>query len=367
MQHNYQGDSMIKIGREVLFLTAKEGNPRNGEGTFLRLDNGAILFVYSRFSGNDWGDECAADIASLTSYDEGETWVDERIIFHHDADSRNYMCPSLIRMNNGDVGLIFLKKAKKNESSIPCFSRSADEGKTFSTPRKFSDDDSIYWVIENDHLIKLQNGRILLPANMHSTTENGEVKIIGHGLKCIFATDDDGNSWYELSERQDIPFADKSETGLQETTLFQHKNGKICALSRTDLAFQFECFSDDNGKTWTQPSPNTFFTSPDSPLLMKNVGRFTVAVFNPIPNYTTRPNADGNTWGRTPLVCAVSEDDGNSFKKIFALEDDPENGFCYPAIIEGDDYFLVSYYHSNNTESPLTSCKIIKIMYNEIK
>lgn len=357
---------MKKIGREVLFLGSKEGNPRNGEGTFLRLNDGAILFVYSKFSGNDWGDECAADIASLTSYDEGETWTDERIIFTHDGDSRNYMCPSLIRMNNGDVGLVFLRKAGANESSIPCFARSSDEGKTFSSPQRFSDSESEYFVIENDHLLKLDSGRILLPSNQHSVIQNGEVKIIRHGLKCIFATDDDGETWREIAERQDIPFSDKSETGLQETTLYQHGNGRILALSRTDLAFQFECFSDDNGETWTQPSPNRFFSSPDSPLLMKKVGRFTVAVFNPIPNYTTRPNADGNTWGRTPLVCAVSEDDGINFERIYALEDDPENGFCYPAIIEGNGYFLVSYYHSNNTESPLTSCKIIKIMFEEI-
>lgn len=357
---------MKKIGREVLFLNSKKGNPRNGEGTFLRLRDGSILFVYSKFSGNDWGDECAADIASLTSYDEGETWIDSRIIFRHDEDSRNYMCPSLIRMNNGDVGLIFLKKAKVNESSIPCFSRSSDEGKTFTSPENFSDDNSIYWVIENDHLLKLANGRIILPANMHSKLIDGEVRIIEHGLKCIFATDDDGKTWREIAERQDIPFPDKSDTGLQETTLYQHENGRIRALSRTDLAFQFECFSDDNGESWTQPSPNRFFSSPDSPLLMKKVGKYTVAVFNPVPNYTTRPNADGNVWGRTPLVCAVSEDDGKNFNRIFALEDDPTNGYCYPAIIEGDDYFLVSYYHSNNADSPLTSCKMIKILFEEI-
>jgi hypothetical protein len=202
---------MKKIGREVLFLNSKKGNPRNGEGTFLRLRDGSILFVYSKFSGNDWGDECAADIASLTSYDEGETWIDSRIIFRHDEDSRNYMCPSLIRMNNGDVGLIFLKKAKVNESSIPCFSRSSDEGKTFTSPEKFSDDNSIYWVIENDHLLKLANGRILLPANMHSKLIDGEVRIIEHGLKCIFATDDDGKTWREIAERQDIPFPDPGE------------------------------------------------------------------------------------------------------------------------------------------------------------
>ena len=357
---------MKKIGREVLFLKAKNGNPRNGEGTFLRLKKGAILFVYSKFSGNDWNDECAADIASFTSYDEGETWVEGRIIFKHDNESRNFMCPSLIRMNNGDVGLIFLKKFRNNEGSIPCFSRSADEGKTFSSPEKFNNDDNTYWVIENDHAIRLQNGRMILPANMHSKLENGEVKIIGHGLKCIFASDDDGITWREIAERQDIPFPEQSETGLQETMLYQHEDGKLHAFSRTDLAFQFECYSEDNGETWTNSVPNRFFSSPDSPLLIKKAGKYTIAVFNPIPNYTTRPNADGNVWGRSPLVCAVSEDDGITFDRIFALEDDPNNGYCYPAIIEGEDYFLVSYYHSNNSDSPLTSCKTLKIMFDEI-
>ncbi len=356
---------MKKIGREVLFLASKEGNPRNGEGTFLRLNDNSILFVYSKFSGNDWHDECAADIAAFNSYDDGETWTDERIIFAHDENSRNYMCPSLVRMNNGDVGLIFLRKAKENESGIPYFARSSDEGKTFTVPEKIIDDNENYFVIENDHAIRLQNGRVILPANFHSRLIDGEMKIVEHGLKCIFASDDDGETWREIAERQDIPFADKSETGLQETTVYQQHDGVIHGFSRTDLGFQFECFSYDNGETWTEPSPNRFFSSPDAPLLMKRVGEFTLAVFNPIPNYVIRP--EDNTWGRTPLVCAVSEDDGKTFSRIYALEDDPNNGYCYPAIIEGKDYFLVSYYHSNNTESPLTSCKIIKVMYDEIK
>ncbi len=360
---------MKKIGREVLFLNSKEGNPRNGEGTFLRLKDNSVLFVYSKFSGNDWHDECSADIAAFTSYDEGETWVDERIIFAHDEGARNYMCPSLIRMNNGDVGLIFLRKAKENESGIPYFARSADEGKTFTVPEKFIDDNENYFVIENDHATKLQNGRIILPANYHSRLIDGEMQIIEHGLKCIFASDDDGETWSEIADRQDIPFPDKSETGLQETTVYEQEDGILRAFSRTDLGFQFECFSEDNGETWTEPSPNRFFSSPDAPLLMKRAGEFTVAVFNPIPNYTTRPNADGNVWGRSPLVCAVSEDDGKTFSldRIFALEDDPNNGYCYPAIIEGKDYFLVSYYHSNNNECPLTCCKMLKVMYDEIK
>jgi len=356
-----------KIGREVLFINAKDGNPRNGEGSFLRLEDNSILFAYTKFSGNDWHDECTADIVALTSYDEGENWVDERVLFTHDENSRNYMCVSLIRMNNGDVGLIYLRKDKETINAVPYISRSSDEGKTFSVPERILDDYDNYYVFENDHAVVLQNGRIILPLNLHSASVNGEMQITGHGLKCIVASDDDGKTWRETAERQDIPFADKSDTGLQETMVYQHSDGVLHAYSRTDLAFQFECFSYDNGETWTDPSPDRFFSSPDSPLLIKRAGEFTLAVFNPIPNYTTRPNADGNTWGRTPLVCAVSEDDGKTFSRIYALEDDPDNGYCYPAIIDGDDYFLVSYYHSNNCEAPLNSCKIVKVLYDEIR
>ncbi len=351
-------------GREVLFLHTDKETPRNGEGTFLRLKNGAILFVYTKFSGDSWADEASADIAALTSFDEGETWVNPRIIFHHGEDSRNLMCPSLIRLNNGDAGLIFLKKMKDGINAVPWFCRSADEGETFSEPVRCIPDCDNYYVIENDHALVLQNGRILIPANYHTKENEGVLDYNEHGLKVIFCSDDDGKSWYELSERQDIPFSHRSETGLQETCIYEHNDGRLRALSRTDMAFQYECFSEDNGKTWTEPEPNRFFSSPDSPLLMKKVCGKTLAVFNPIPNYTTR---DGDlAWGRTPLVCAVSDNDGETFDRIYFLEDDPENGYCYPAIFDGGDYALIAYYHSDGTEIPLNSLKIKKIASEEL-
>ncbi len=353
------------IGREVLFLHTDEKTPRNGEGTFLRLESGAVLFVYTKFSGSEWHDDAAADIASLTSYDDGETWEDARIIIKHDETARNLMCPSLIRMNNGDIGIVFLKKMKDGINAVPWFTRSSDEGKTFSEPFRCIPDYKNYYVIENDHAIVLKNGRIIIPANYHTKDVDGTLDYNEHGLKVVFSSDDDGQTWFELCERQDIPFANRSETGLQETCIYEMQDGKLRAISRTDMAFQYECFSDNSGESWTTPEPNRFFSSPDSPLLMKKACGFTLAVFNPIPNYTTR---DGEkAWGRTPLVCAVSDNDGNSFDRIFFLEDDPENGYCYPAIFDGGDYALIAYYHSDNNEVPLTALRMKKISKNELK
>lgn len=354
---------MKKIGREVLFLKAVEGNPRNGEGAFIRLKNGAILYAYTRFTGSDWDDDCEADIAVLTSFDEGETWVNERILFYHDENSRNLMEPSLLRMNNGDLGIIYLRKDKGSENAVPYIARSSDEGETFTEPERIIDDYDNYFVVEHDHVVMLSNGRILIPANIHTIKTDEGYVVIEHALKCIFASDDDGKTWKEIAERQDIPFPHQSETGLQETSLYEQKDGRIRAMSRTDMAFQYECFSDDFGETWTEPEPNRFFSSPDSPLLMKRCGKYTVVIFNPIPNYNTRPDI---AWGRTPFVMGVSEDDGKTFDKMYFLEDDENNGYCYPAIFSGEDYILVSYYHSNGSDIPLNSNKIIKISYNEL-
>ena len=134
---------------------------------------------------------------------------------------------------------------------------------------------------------------------------------------------------------------------------------------------QYESTSTDGGKTWSTPKPNKFFSSPDSPMQMGRAGNKLVAVFNPIPKYTTRgiSNNGGHAsdnWGRTPFVIAVSEDDGKTFPKIYYLEDDLTNGYCYPAIFDGGNYILVSYYHSDGAGVPLQAEKIVKIDYSEL-
>ena len=54
-------------------------------------------------------------------------------------------------------------------------------------------------------------------------------------------------------------------------------------------------------------------------------------------------------------------------ERMFYIEDDRKNGYCYPAIIEGKDYFLLAYYHSNNSGVCLNSTKMVRIDYDEIK
>ncbi len=365
---------MKKIGKEVLFIGTTEKNPRNGEGTFMRLRDGRIMYAYTKYNGEGWHDECMADIAAVFSDDEGETWKDERIIVEHTDYAKNCMCPSLIRLSNGDVGLLVLRKHDTTYCTLFDFFRSSDECKSWDSCVRLKMDEEGYYVFENDHIQMLSTGRIIIPMNRHpfNIKEDGSFNIQYHGKMLFYASDDDGYTWFRLSDEYDLPYPEISGTGLQETAVYERLDGTVVSYSRTDLLCQYESFSKDGGRTWSSPRPNPFFSSPDSPLLIRRIKDNTLAaIFNPIPKYTTCKSksnspSDNANWGRTPFVLALSHDDGKTFPDIYYIEDDLDNGYCYPSILDCGDYMLVGYYHSNGTGIPLNSNKIVKINYSEI-
>ena len=355
---------MEKIGRQVLFIGTSEGNPRNGEGSFIRLKNGSIMFAYTEFMADDWEDDENAQISALISCDEGETWGEKRVLFTKPEGSKNIMSFSFLRMNNGDIGAFYIIKNADSTDQI-VLSRSADEGKSWSGPVNCLNclDEQDYYVINNDRVVKLKNSRLIFAAARHTVLSGEGFK---PGVVCFFVSDDDGVSWRK-TETELAPLFDNDVDGMEEPGLYELPDGRLWCYIRTGLGFQFESFSSDNGESWSAPQPNFFFTSSCSPMLVKDCGDLTVAVFNPVTEYTTRD--DTEPWGRTPYVIAVSNDRGTSFKKenLYYIEDDLSNGYCYPAIIECEGGFLMAYYHSNNTGIPLNSTKIIKIAYDEIK
>lgn len=356
---------MKKIGRQVHFIGTSEFNLRNGEGSFVRLTNGSLLFAYTEFVSDDWEDDAAARIAVIVSHDEGETWGEKRVLFEQPENSKNIMCFSFLRMNNGDVGAFYIIKNEDGTDKI-VFTRSSDECETWSEPINCLDclDVADYYVINNDRAVRFSNGRIFFAAARHTVLT--EHKDFMPGEICFFFSDDDGVTWNKTSTEFPCPFKSNPD-GYEEPGLYELPDGRIWCYIRTSLGFQFECFSSDFGESWTQPEPNLFFSSACSPMHVRDCGKYTVAVFNPDPEHLLREESE--PWGRTPYVIAVSTDRGKTFKKehVFYLEDDRKNGYCYPAIIETHDGFLVAYYHSNGTDVCLNSTKIIKVTYSELE
>lgn len=369
---------MKKIGKEVLFLSTNTQNPRNGEGAMLRLQNGHILYAYTQYCGNDWGDHATARIAAYVSLDEGESWQNRGTLIEKDTNALNIMSVSLISLQNGNVGMLYLKKSMLGDKLLcmPYFCRSADEGRTFGTSISCITQNG-YWVVCNDRLTKTRNGRLLFAASYHG---DSGYRVHGGELFAVYS-DDDGASW-NLSESPICsPYSD--DVKLAEPGIFELPDGRLWMWCRTAYGHQYQCFSEDGGKTWGPLSPALRFTSPDSPMVVKNVGDLTIAVFNPLAYNCLREEQE--VWKspkRTPLVCAVSKDGGRSFvfpfktfgnggfddftKDCYLPENNTQDSYCYPALLGVTDGFLIAYYHSNGTGICLNSTKITKVYFHEL-
>lgn len=352
---------MKKIGKQVYFLPVGDVIKRNGEGAFIRLNDGRIMYAYTEYVGAGNEDADPASIVAVFSRDEGESWGEKRTLLERGPEDKNIMSVSLMRMENGELGMFFLRKT--GDACVLNLVRSADEGLSWGEPVICTDNK--YYVVNNDRVIRLKNGHLMFPANLHADNTGG------YSVQCFFGSEDDGKTWKNLCEPVVHPFCHTS-TGLQEGGLYQFENEDIWGWARTRSGSQFSMYSSDEGASWTTPAGSELFTSPDSPMQVKDVGPYTVAIFNPKPRYYGRIELEEHEtgkglWARTPFVCLVSKDRGQTFPEGFLLEDDPANSFCYPAVFAGEDYFLTAYYHSGDTGLCLSSCKITKVLYSELE
>lgn len=358
--------SWKRIGRQVHWLPTGENNPRNGEGTFLRLTDGRILHAYTAYFGQDYHDACTANICGCYSSDEGESWSEPEVLVPMPEGSLNVMSVSLLRMQSGEVGMFYLNKVEYEGECIIRYllTRSYDEGKTWSEPTSCIDDPD-YYVVNNDRVIRLSNGNILFAAALHTVRkEKVTNEHISPAEAHFFLSEDDGQRFYDVGVALRSPISGDT-TGLQEPGLYEMADGTVWAYFRTRLGCQYAAYSRDGGHTWSEPAPDFRFTAPRSPMLVKTVGHYTVAVFNPVPEHAYNPAPFG--MDRTPLMLSVSEDGGKTFVRSFLLEDDPKNAYCYPAILEVEGGFLVSYYHSNDTHQFLNCTKIVKVTLEELQ
>ena len=146
-------------------LPPSENNPRNSEGSFIRGKQGEILFAYSRYTGEHWGDDCACDIALISSFDEGRTWSEPRIIARAaDFGVKNVMSVSAMELSDGSIAFFFLIKIEKDGISTIELGRTVSKnGVDFVSERCDMKCAPYYYVVNNDRFVRLSSGRIVAP------------------------------------------------------------------------------------------------------------------------------------------------------------------------------------------------------------
>lgn len=352
--------NVFEFGKIVTDLKPdeKKKNPRNSEGAFLKLKKNNIIFVYSRFRGDSAADFATSDLCQIT-FDTEMHLLDSRVILKcEEEEAINIMSVSLLRLNSDEIGLFYLIRKSKNDLKM-YFRRSCDEGKTWGEKKLCTAGDEVF-VVNNDRVVKLSNGRIIIPAAAHPITDNG---YSGVAQMTFFYSDDNGLTWKEIRERIKLPEYSVCRSGLQEPGVIELGKGNLMGWARTDLGRQYQTFSEDYGITWTRCEPSNF-TSPNSPLSMKKDRKGNLAaIWNPIPEYNGRnPVTKYFLGGRCPLVIAFSNDNGKTFSEPMVFESDLSRGYCYCSIYFTEEYMLLAYCAGGvEDKSCLARCRIRKV------
>ena len=135
----------------LLVIEPSEENPRNSEGDIIKLNDGRLCLIYTRFIGGS-GDHAAANLVMRTSSDDGRSWSDDCIVVPRPG-GLNVMSVSLLRLAGGDIALFYLRKTSK-EDCRPLMCLSTDEAKTWSQPTVCITDKVGYYVLNNDRAVQ---------------------------------------------------------------------------------------------------------------------------------------------------------------------------------------------------------------------
>lgn len=337
--------------KTLLVIEPDKEQPRNSEGDIIQLKDGRLGLVYTRFrEGTD--DNAKADLAIRTSLDHGRTWSDDRILLPNEG-GLNTMSVSLLRLKSGELLLGYLRKDSTKSCNL-ILRRSTDELETLGPPVRATLLDG-YHVVNNDRVIQLSTGRLIVPAVLHTAfDESGKIvtESVREGIPFVYYSDDDGRSW----KKDNTPISPTSERKLilQENGVVELKDGRLWMFMRTAHDFQYGCYSSDGGIHWSQPQP-TRLASPVSPATIERIpwSGDLLSVWN--DHSGAHPFPPGR---RTPLCMAISQDEGQTWSRSWVIEDNPEGWYCYTSMSFVGEQLILSYCAGDKQVGGLNRLKV---------
>jgi predicted neuraminidase len=261
--------------------------------------------------------ESNPDVGIWLSHRDAERWTPPVRV----ATGGGHPCwnPVLFQPSAGPL-LLFFKVGPDPVRWWGMLQTSEDGGLTWSSARPLPD--GILGPIKNKP-IERRGGEVLCPSSTevlrHSSTQDEGWRV--H----LEITADLGTSWERVG-----PINDGREFGAIQPSILTHPDGRLQLLCRSRQSHVTESWSEDGGRTWSRmratvlPNPNS-----GTDAVTLGDGRHLL-----VYNHTVKGGPPPHR--RERLNVALSPD-GRRWAAALTLENEPDQEFSYPAVIQSSD------------------------------
>ena len=313
------------VPEEVLFLHAGRNL-----GAMIELKDGTLLSV--------------SPAGRSISADGGVTWTEQEPVYDVKGRKLDGWLGHLLRLKSGGIGGFAgdsdpfggESDPTKRYGMSPWFSRSDDEGKTWSGPVRVSEP----YNSANMHgaAALTSTGRIVVSVmdfiGQHLRTESSrapfrdQLALVGHhghesGM-CYcwtYYSDDEGETWRPNEAKGvhatggelfvTLDYSAGGHYSCEEPDVAEVSPEHLLMIHRTPLGRLFQSWSSDDGATWSQPEPTTLASSRAPAALKRIPGTDDLLI---IWNQSSADEIERGTQ-RHRLSSAISKDGGETWQR----------------------------------------------------
>ena len=217
----------------------------NGHVAFpsvVKLYTGDLVAVFRGGSGHVSPD---GNILLCRSRNGGHTWSDPDIVIDTRLDCRD---PSIVELPDGSILLNFFQSRYDSSGKIigalgVFVARSYDGGQTYLPARMVQLPD-YQWSACSDEILVREDNTLLLPVYGAKEEKKSAAMVVISRDMC--------KTW---DEAHTIAYDSTGRLDFNEPALVDLPDGRILCILRTagHGHFQYQCYSEDGGKTWSEP------------------------------------------------------------------------------------------------------------------
>jgi len=315
------------------------------DGGLVELKDGTLMLAQG---GGGTPEQSLAKPHARFSKDGGQTWTQPQEL------NSDIGVGGMIRLKSGALAIYGKKSASDSSPSALYFSKSMDEGKSWTSPALISDYPNYSPMFHS--LIQLHNGRLLLAGywegmdgwdyqdgtmvsvhpdlqyldvSAYGVWRGQKLQIEGHdhgpemGMSVVYRSDDEGLTWKKHPgalmgwfDTEGRVNGHCGQTSCFEPTITETKDGHVLLLARSTVGRLVQSVSTDGGEHWyaVRPSDLASSASPAMVTFLPTTGDLLI-IWNQM---SRREIQRGYRRGR--LSSAISKDGGHSWQNFKTLE-----------------------------------------------